>query len=202
MLVDRVADCGIEEAHRAEQYQRGGQNSEQRFQLFHRLILLAVLLASLDDKEHHAAENERCRARDVEIHHIAAGLRYDQLGIGHGHGRGSICGSVLHPCAVADGGAIGRGDGDGNHLAVNVVARGRLRLNNVIGAALELDMANARAKGRKIGRPQVTADDIPAAFLRHYPAYKIGKMNLSELARICGLSRTTAYKYIGLLEGE
>ena len=63
-------------------------------------------------------------------------------------------------------------------------------------------MANARAKGRKIGRPQVTADDIPAAFLRHYPAYKIGKMNLSELARICGLSRTTAYKYIGLLEGE
>lgn len=63
-------------------------------------------------------------------------------------------------------------------------------------------MANARAKGRKIGRPQVTADDIPAAFLRHYLAYKIGKMNLSELARICGLSRTTAYKYIGLLEGE
>ena len=62
-------------------------------------------------------------------------------------------------------------------------------------------MANARAKGRKIGRPQVTADDIPASFLRHYPAFKAGKMNLSELARICDLSRTTAYKYIGLLEG-
>lgn len=62
-------------------------------------------------------------------------------------------------------------------------------------------MANARAKGRKIGRPHITADDIPAAFLRHYPAYKAGKMNLSELARICDLSRTTAYKYIGLLEG-
>ena len=53
----------------------------------------------------------------------------------------------------------------------------------------------------KIGRPQVTADDIPASFLRHYPAFKAGKMNLSELARICDLSRTTAYKYIGLLEG-
>ena len=62
-------------------------------------------------------------------------------------------------------------------------------------------MANARAKGRKIGRPQVTADDIPAPFLRHYPAFKAGKMNMSELARICDLSRTTAYKYIGLLEG-
>ena len=62
-------------------------------------------------------------------------------------------------------------------------------------------MANARAKGRKIGRPHITANDIPACFLRHYPSYKSGKMNLSELARICGLSRTTAYKYIGLLEG-
>ena len=62
-------------------------------------------------------------------------------------------------------------------------------------------MANARTKGRKIGRPHITADDIPASFLRHYPAYKAGKMNLSELARICDLSRTTAYKYIGLLEG-
>ena len=62
-------------------------------------------------------------------------------------------------------------------------------------------MANAGAKGRKIGRPHVTVDDIPASFLRHYPSYKSGKMNLSELARICDLSRTTAYKYIGLLEG-
>lgn len=62
-------------------------------------------------------------------------------------------------------------------------------------------MANARAKGAKIGRPHITADDIPASFLRHYPSYKAGKMNLSELALICNLSRTTAYKYIGLLEG-
>lgn len=62
-------------------------------------------------------------------------------------------------------------------------------------------MANARAKGAKIGRPHITADDIPASFLRHYPAFKAGKMNLSELARICDLSRTTAYKYIGMLDG-
>ena len=62
-------------------------------------------------------------------------------------------------------------------------------------------MANAKAKGAKIGRPQVTADDIPSSFLRHYPSYKAGKMNLSELSRICNLSRTTTYKYIGLLEG-
>ena len=61
-------------------------------------------------------------------------------------------------------------------------------------------MANAKAKGRRIGRPQVTADSIPAIFLRHYPAYKNGQLNVSELARVCDISRTTTYKYIGLWE--
>ena len=63
-------------------------------------------------------------------------------------------------------------------------------------------MRNAAAKGAKIGRPQTTLDDIPANFLRHYPQYKKGAFNLTELARLCGVSRTTAYKYISLLEGK
>ena len=53
---------------------------------------------------------------------------------------------------------------------------------------------------RWIGRPQTTLDDIPANFLRHYPQYKKGAFNLAELARLCGISRTTAYKYIQLIE--
>ena len=61
-------------------------------------------------------------------------------------------------------------------------------------------MENARAKGRQIGRPQATKDSVPAVFLRHYPAYKSGQLNLSELARVCDLSRTTVYKYLSLLE--
>ena len=61
-------------------------------------------------------------------------------------------------------------------------------------------MANAKAKGKQIGRPQTTKDSIPAIFLRHYPAYKNGHLNISELSRVCDLSRTTIYKYISLLE--
>ena len=71
----------------------------------------------------------------------------------------------------------------------------------MIRARVRSGMENARAKGRRIGRPQLAKEDIPAAFLRHYPAYKAGNLNVSELARVCDLSRTTAYKYIGLLEG-
>ncbi len=71
---------------------------------------------------------------------------------------------------------------------------------SMIRARVKSGMANARAKGVKLGRPQVGKEDIPTAFLRHYPAYKSGSLNLSELARVCNLSRTTVYKYLSLLE--
>ena len=61
-------------------------------------------------------------------------------------------------------------------------------------------MANAKAKGKQIGRPRLAIDDLPANFLRHYPAYKKGQLNVSELARVCELSRTTTYKYISIIE--
>lgn len=72
----------------------------------------------------------------------------------------------------------------------------------IIRERVKSGMANAKAKGAKIGRPTLTADDIPPIFLRHYPAYRSKQLNLSELARVCDLSRTTAYKYIDLLEGR
>ena len=71
----------------------------------------------------------------------------------------------------------------------------------MIRSRVRSGMANARAKGKQIGRPQVGKEDIPATFLRHYPAYKNKQLNVSELARVCDISRTTVYKYIGLLEG-
>ena len=71
---------------------------------------------------------------------------------------------------------------------------------SMIRARVRSGMENAKAKGKQIGRPQVTADDVPSGFLRHYPAYKKGQLNVSELARVCNISRTTAYKYINLIE--
>ena len=70
----------------------------------------------------------------------------------------------------------------------------------IIRERVRSGLRNAKAKGAKIGRPQATADDIPAIFLRHYPAFKNKQLNVSELARVCDLSRTTVYKYLNLLE--
>ena len=69
----------------------------------------------------------------------------------------------------------------------------------MIRARVRSGMENARAKGKKIGRKPTTKDDIPAVFYKHFPAYMTGSMNVSELARICGLSRPTVYKYLKMV---
>ena len=61
-------------------------------------------------------------------------------------------------------------------------------------------MENAKAKGKKVGRPQTTKDNIPPIFYNHYPAFVAGTLNISEFARLCGMSRPTIYKYLGLLK--
>lgn len=71
---------------------------------------------------------------------------------------------------------------------------------SIIRARVKSGMANARSKGKQIGRRPTTKDDIPAIFYKHYPSYASGNMNLSEFARICDLSRPTVYKYLKLVE--
>ena len=70
---------------------------------------------------------------------------------------------------------------------------------SMIRARVKSGMQNAKANGRKLGRPQTTKDDIPAVFYKHYPAYVAKQMNVSELARVCGLSRPTVYKYLAII---
>ena len=69
----------------------------------------------------------------------------------------------------------------------------------MIRARVRSGMANAAIKGKHIGRPQTTKDDIPAVFYKHYPAFMAETLNVSELARVCGLSRPTVYKYLRLV---
>jgi len=70
---------------------------------------------------------------------------------------------------------------------------------SIIRARVKSGMANAKAKGKQIGRKPTAKEDIPAVFYKHYPAFAAGTLNVSELARICGLSRPTVYKYLELV---
>ena len=71
---------------------------------------------------------------------------------------------------------------------------------NMISQRVKSGMQNAKAKGRKIGRPATTAEDIPSVFYKHYPKYKKGEINKAEFSRLCELSYPTIYKYLKFVE--
>ena len=73
---------------------------------------------------------------------------------------------------------------------------------NMISQRVKSGMENAKAKGKTIGRPAVTADSIPAIFYKHYPKYKKGEINKKEFSRLCDLSYPTIYKYLRIVEDE
>lgn len=70
----------------------------------------------------------------------------------------------------------------------------------MIRARVKSGMENAKAKGAAIGRPRTTAEQIPVAFLKFYPAYKSGQMTATEFARVSNIGRTTLYKYLKIVE--
>ena len=70
---------------------------------------------------------------------------------------------------------------------------------DIISQRVKSGMENARAKGKKIGRPKVDASNLPEKFMKFYPLYKKGSMNITDLANLMNCSRTTVYKYIKLM---
>ena len=71
---------------------------------------------------------------------------------------------------------------------------------NIISQRVKSGMDNAKAKGKTIGRPSVTADNIPNIFYKYYPKYKKGEINKKELSRLCDISYPTVYKYLRIIE--
>ena len=73
---------------------------------------------------------------------------------------------------------------------------------NMISERVKSGMANALAKGKCIGRPSTTINNLPPNFIKHYPKYRGNQINKSELAKICGVSRQTIHKYINVYEKD
>lgn len=71
---------------------------------------------------------------------------------------------------------------------------------NIISQRVKSGIANAKAKGKSLGRPVTTKNNIPLIFFKHYSSYKNNFLNKRELARICNISYPTVYKYISLIE--
>jgi len=73
---------------------------------------------------------------------------------------------------------------------------------NMISQRVKSGMANAVSKGAVLGRPATTLDNLPTDFLKHCPKYMNKQINVSELARLCKVSRQTTHKYINIYKGK
>jgi len=90
---------------------------------------------------------------------------------------------------------------------IDTMTMGMLKMMGVF-AEMERDMTvdrirsgmrNAKAKGIRLGRPNKSVEDLPGAVLKHFEAYKAGYVNKVGFAKLCGVSKPTAYKYIAIL---
>ena len=71
---------------------------------------------------------------------------------------------------------------------------------NMISERVRSGVLNAKAKGKIIGRPKTTTDNIPDIFYRYYPKYKNNELNKNEFAKLTNLSYPSIYKYLRILE--
>ena len=60
-------------------------------------------------------------------------------------------------------------------------------------------LAHAKAKGVRLGRPKLTAKDVPKKVRDKFSMYLSGDITKTDYAKICGISRPSLYKYIALM---
>ena len=75
---------------------------------------------------------------------------------------------------------------------------------NMISERVKSGMANAKAKGKEVGRPQLQVNTITSndKFMNAYKLYKSKNIKKIDIQRLTGLSRVTIDKYIKVLEGK
>lgn len=70
---------------------------------------------------------------------------------------------------------------------------------NMIVDRVKSGMANARSKGIRLGRPQLTIDDIPDKVKYMFERYRRNQITKTEYAVLCGISRPTLNKYLAIM---
>jgi DNA invertase Pin-like site-specific DNA recombinase len=70
---------------------------------------------------------------------------------------------------------------------------------NMTVERIKSGLKNAKAKGVRLGRPKMTAANVPKKVVEHFGLYKGGVINKTDFAKLCGVSKPSIYKYIRLL---
>lgn len=71
---------------------------------------------------------------------------------------------------------------------------------NIISQRVKSGMKNAKAKGKKIGRPELSSASLPDKFWKYYKMYQTKQINVTEFSKMMDCTRATVYKYIKIAE--
>lgn len=70
---------------------------------------------------------------------------------------------------------------------------------NMISQRVKSGVANARAKGKTIGRPSLTIKKVPQKVKDMHNLFKTGAISKTDYAKICNISRPTLDKYLKII---
>lgn len=101
-------------------------------------------------------------------------------------------------------------DADCRNEQINSMTKGMIMMwgvfaemeRDMIAERIRSGMENAKAKGKTLGRPKITKEDLPDKFWKYLNLYNEGKINKSDFARLIGVSRPTLYVYLDMVQGE
>ncbi|WP_061342967.1 recombinase family protein [Clostridium botulinum] len=71
---------------------------------------------------------------------------------------------------------------------------------NMISQRVKSGVANARAKGKIIGRPSLNIDTIPDKVKDMYELFNSGAISKTDYSKICNISRPTLDKYLKIIK--
>lgn len=99
-------------------------------------------------------------------------------------------------------------DADCRNEQINSMTKGMIMMwgvfaemeRDMIAERIRSGMENAKAKGKTLGRPKITKEDLPDKFWKYLNLYNEGKINKSDFARLIGVSRPTLYVYLEIAE--
>lgn len=72
----------------------------------------------------------------------------------------------------------------------------------VIRNRIKKGVSNAKEKGKKVGRPRLTLELLPEKVKELYSLHEKGEIGTNEYARLCGISRPLAVKYLKIIKEE
>lgn len=70
---------------------------------------------------------------------------------------------------------------------------------NMISQRVKSGVANARAKGKIVGRPTLTIKEIPQKVKDMYDLFTTGAISKTDYAKMCNVSRPTLDKYLKVI---